>query len=117
MLNIDHLPDAPRLDEHAATAAFQKAVVVTAVAAAILLMGLFVDESRDARQFWFAYLHGYVWALSIALGALFWNLIHHISAAGWSVVLRRLHENVTRVLPLLARSVRADRLLRHDAAL
>ena len=45
---------------------------------------------------------GYTWALSLALGALFWNLIFHVTAAGWSVGIRRIFENIHRALPLLA---------------
>jgi hypothetical protein len=36
------------------------------------------------------------------LGALLWNLIHHVTAAGWSVGHRRIFENITRALPFLA---------------
>jgi hypothetical protein len=70
---------------------------VTAAAAFVLFLGLFVD----GRQFFHSYLFGYVFALDIALGALFWNLIHHVSDAGWSVGLRRIYENIHRtILPL-----------------
>jgi hypothetical protein len=70
-------------------------LIVTGLA---LLVGLFID----ARQFYHSYLFGYVFALTIALGALFWVLIHHVADAGWSVGLRRVFENVTRALPVLA---------------
>lgn len=70
---------------------------VTAVAAFVLFLGAFVN----GRQFFHSYLFGYVFALDLALGALFWNLIHHISDAGWSVGLRRIYENIHRaILPL-----------------
>jgi hypothetical protein len=49
----------------------------------------------------FCYLHGFMLALSISLGSLFWNMIHHVTDAGWSVVIRRNFENVTRALPIL----------------
>ena len=55
----------------------------------------------DAKQFFHSYLFGYVFALDIALGALFWVLIHHVSDAGWSVGLRRVFENINRaIIPL-----------------
>src|SRR6185436_15704454 len=52
----------------------------------------------DRRQFAHSYLFGYVFALDICLGALFWVLMHHVSGAGWSVGLRRVYENITRAL-------------------
>jgi hypothetical protein len=46
-------------------------------------------------------LFGYVFALDVTLGALFWVLIHHVSDAGWSAGLRRVFENITRaIIPL-----------------
>ena len=65
----------------------------------MLAVGGFVVE--DKKQFWFSYLLGFMWALAISLGALFWNMVHHLTAAGWSVVLRRNFENVARAIPVL----------------
>src|SRR5438874_6482319 len=63
----------------------------------MLLIGAFTNP----KQFYHSYLFGYVFALDIALGALFWVLIHHVSDAGWSVGLRRVFENMSRaILPL-----------------
>src|SRR4051812_6271174 len=58
--------------------------VLFAVMLATGLM-LVVGVLTDAKQFFHSYLFGYVFALDIALGALFWVLIHHVSDAGWSV--------------------------------
>jgi hypothetical protein len=70
---------------------------VLIVSGLALVVGAFVDS----RQFFFSYLFGYVFALDIALGALFWVLIHHVSDAGWSAGLRRIFENMSRaILPL-----------------
>jgi hypothetical protein len=96
------LNDAPRLEATAGEAAYNKAATVAGVAAAVLLVGWLADDSPGRRQFYFSYLWGYTWALSIALGALFWNLIHHVTAAGWSVGIRRIFENIHRALPALA---------------
>jgi hypothetical protein len=99
---LEDLPDAPRLDEATGRRAFVWVAGVGAIAAAALLVGRFVDDTEHARRFYFAYLWGYVWALSLALGALFWNLIHHVTAAGWSIGIRRIFENIHRALPILA---------------
>src|SRR5437868_10967802 len=88
--------DVSPLGERAA-GAFRATLIVTGAAGLILLVGAIID----ARQFFHSYLFGYVLALSVSLGALFWVLIHHVSDAGWSVGLRRVYENVTlAILPL-----------------
>lgn len=48
-----------------------------------------------------AYLIAFAFFLSIALGALFFVLIHHLTRAGWSVVVRRLAELMMQTLPVL----------------
>ncbi|QDU60874.1 hypothetical protein Pan216_17270 [Planctomycetes bacterium Pan216] len=52
-----------------------------------------------AQSFYVSYLIGFLFALSIALGALFWVLIHHLVDAAWSVVVRRPMEFLTASLP------------------
>ena len=44
------------------------------------------------RRFFFAYLVSFAFVLSLALGALFFVLLQHLTRAGWSVVVRRLAE-------------------------
>src|SRR5262249_48174947 len=81
-----------------AAGGFRAVLIVTGATAAVLLIGAFVEP----RQFFHSYLFGYVFALSVVLGSLFWVIIHHVSDAGWSVGLRRVFENVTRALIPLA---------------
>lgn len=49
-------------------------------------------------------MYGYLWAftsvLSIALGAMFFVLIQHITRAGWSIVIRRVAEFAMATVPL-----------------
>ncbi|MCS6866845.1 MAG: hypothetical protein RMJ56_13895 [Gemmataceae bacterium] len=71
---------------------------VTLATGALLVLGLLVNPP----QFYHSYLFGYVFALDMALGALFWVLIHHVADAGWSVGLRRVYENITRAIGPLA---------------
>lgn len=54
------------------------------------------------RGFFFAYLHAWAFFASIALGALFFVMLQHLTNAGWSVVVRRLAEAIASSLPLLA---------------
>jgi len=60
--------------------------------------GYFVDSD----QFFHSWLVASVYWVSIALGGLFFVLLHHLVAAKWSVVLRRLTENMLTILPLHA---------------
>jgi hypothetical protein len=93
------LPDrvAP-LETEALAGAARILFAVMLAAGALLVLGFMVN----APQFYHSYLFGYVFALDIALGALFWVMIHHVADAGWSVGLRRVFENMTRAIVPLA---------------
>jgi hypothetical protein len=58
------------------------------------------EEAR--HQLWHSWLVGSLFVLSIALGGLFFVIIHHATQAGWSVVVRRIAENAMSTLPFLA---------------
>jgi hypothetical protein len=83
-----------------AEGAFRALAVVFGVSGVMLVAGALADSDR--RQFFHSYLFGYVLALDVCLGALFWVLIHHVADAGWSAGLRRVYENTTRALVPLA---------------
>lgn len=53
-------------------------------------------------RFFHAYLVAYVFGLTLALGGLFFVLLHHTCRAGWSTAVRRLAEHVAGTLPLFA---------------
>ncbi len=55
----------------------------------------------DSRQFLFSYLVSFAFWVSIGLGALFFVMVHHLAGAVWSVMLRRIMENVMITLPIL----------------
>lgn len=85
-----------------ALALSQKALFVLGLlllggSAATLTMG---KEAKE--QFWFSYLVGYMFTLSLALGALLFVMIQHVTRAGWSVVVRRISENMASTMPLMA---------------
>lgn len=91
------LPDpvAPLGDR--AAAAYRVLIPVVSFAAGAMVVGWFLNP----KQFYHSYLFGYVFALDVSLGALFWVLVHHVADAGWSVGLRRVFENISRaILPL-----------------
>ena len=51
-------------------------------------------SSAGWTTFWKSYLFGWMAAVGIALGALFFVLLQHITRAGWSVSTRRLAEGI-----------------------
>ena len=69
---------------------------------AIGLVAAFVLRSGDPKQFAFSWLFAFLFFLSLALGALYFVLIHFATQAGWGIVVRRLAENTMATLPLFA---------------
>jgi hypothetical protein len=61
-----------------------------------------VLRAGDTKQFAFSWLVAFLFFLSLALGALFFVLIHFATQAGWGIVVRRLAENTMGTLPLFA---------------
>ncbi|MCF7903000.1 MAG: hypothetical protein K9M19_06185 [Candidatus Marinimicrobia bacterium] len=63
----------------------------------LTLVGYFVDH----EQFFFSYLTAFAYWTTLGLGALFFTMLHHLTGAVWSVVLRRMMETVAAVLPVM----------------
>jgi hypothetical protein len=72
---------------------------VIGLAAGVLLIFV-TDEGRP--RFFHAYLVSFCYFLSLALGALFFVALQHLTRSGWSVVVRRLAEGIAATLPVLA---------------
>ncbi len=66
----------------------------------IILSG--IGYFTDPGHFFHSYLVSFVYWVTIGLGALFFTMLHHLTNARWSVVMRRLSENVMSALPLMA---------------
>ena len=49
-------------------------------------------SSHGFKHFLYAYLLNFCYFLTLSLGALFFVLLHHVTRAGWSVVVRRMAE-------------------------
>ncbi len=62
----------------------------------------FIGLGTDKKGFYFSYLVAYMFTLGIALGALVFVMIQHITRAGWSIVVRRIAENMAGTIPWLA---------------
>ncbi|MCX7702045.1 MAG: hypothetical protein N2039_14305 [Gemmataceae bacterium] len=57
-----------------------------------------VGWAISPRQFAFSYLTAWVFAVSLAVGGLFWAMLHHVTGAVWSVVIRRIPEQLAFVI-------------------
>ena len=74
--------------------------VVGVAGTGFTVLAMMFGEHKE-RAF-FAYLFAFVVVLSIALGALAFVLIQHVTRAGWSAVVRRVAETAMATLPLFA---------------
>ncbi len=75
--------------------------IIGAVLAIIGLGGSFSMMSEHPQQFWYSYLTALAVFVAFGLGGLFFVIIQHVTRAGWSIVVRRLAENVMITLPAL----------------
>ncbi|HKQ98285.1 MAG TPA: quinol:cytochrome C oxidoreductase [Candidatus Polarisedimenticolia bacterium] len=76
---------------------------VLGMAAAVIGIGLCgVFGPAHPARFYAAWLCAFLFFLTLALGALYFLLIHYATQAGWSVVLRRVAENLAATLPVFA---------------
>jgi hypothetical protein len=87
----DPVTPSPAKGRALVTALLVLAVVAGAVSA--------TRWSTDPRRFAFAYLTAYTFVITLGVGALAWLMIQHVVGAVWSVSVRRLLENLTRLLP------------------
>lgn len=77
--------------------------LIKTISAVLIFLGfasfvalLFMNKDRA----WHAYLTGYFYFTSLALGGLFFAGIQHMTKAGWSVNIRRFMESMTAFLPI-----------------
>lgn len=68
----------------------------------VIGLGASLALAGGTKQFYFSWLVAYMYFLSIALGALFFVLVHTVTRAAWGVTLRRVVENVMATLPVFA---------------
>jgi hypothetical protein len=95
-------PSIEQLAPHVATRVKQGDLATAQMA--LLGIGLALIGAAwglGGEHFYFSYLVGYMGVLGICLGALVFTMLQHITRAGWSVVVRRLAENVAGTLPYM----------------
>ncbi|HYX41832.1 MAG TPA: hypothetical protein VE821_09055, partial [Pyrinomonadaceae bacterium] len=90
----------PALDRLASTSLLVGLAGLAVLVIAGLLSALHVLPF-DLSHVFRAYLLGYVMWTGISVGSMAIMMLHHLSGGGWGVVLRRIFEAATRVLPLM----------------
>jgi len=73
------------------------ALIVGIVGLLLCVAGLFMDS----HQFFQAYLTAFTFWTTLSLGGIFFVLVHFLTGAVWSVVLRRIAENLASLIPVL----------------
>lgn len=73
------------------------ALVAGAVGLALSAAGFVIDS----QQFYHSYLTAFFFWVTIGLGGLFFTMLHHLTGATWSVVLRRISEAIMVALPVM----------------
>lgn len=75
----------------------KKSLMVGVAGLALSLIGYFTDS----HQFFYSYLTSFAFWFTIAMGGLFFVMLHHLTNATWSVVLRRIAENLMSNIPFM----------------
>lgn len=75
----------------------QIALILGIIGLVLTAVGYFVDKA----QFFHSYLVAFFFWLSIGLGGLFFTMLHHLVGAKWSIVVRRLSENIMLCIPIM----------------
>src|SRR5262245_23036764 len=74
-----------------------RALIVGVVFTVLLIIGAFIDR----KQFFQAYLVGFILWAGITLGSLALLMLQHLTGGAWGLVIRRVLEAATRTLPLI----------------
>src|SRR5512135_2202242 len=75
-----------------------RALIIGIIGLAVSLAGFFIDRGH----FFHSYLIAFVFWLTLSLGGLFFTMLHHLTGATWSVVLRRISENIMSTFLFMA---------------
>jgi hypothetical protein len=76
----------------------QRALIAGVVFTFLFAVGLFLDRT----QFFHSYLFAFSFWAGISVGSLALLMLQHMTGGGWGLVIRRVLEAATRVLPLMA---------------
>src|SRR5438876_6153658 len=72
--------------------------VVGLLSLGLCVVGAFVNR----HQFSFSWLFAFAYFFTLLAGCFFWIIVHHVTDAEWSVVVRRQLENLAMLIPVMA---------------
>ena len=64
------------------------------------IVGSLIGACFNVTQFGFSWLVASLYFITISCGCLFWVLVHHATDAEWSVLMRRVLENLAVLVPV-----------------
>jgi len=88
----------PRKIELAKDSGWRRVPAIAGVIGVAALGAAFALKGDHDHEFYYAYLTAFMTFLAFGLGGLIFVMLQHITRAGWSVVVRRLAENVALTL-------------------
>jgi hypothetical protein len=77
---------------------------LAAIFAGVSLVGVvlsIIGATVDRHQFCYSWFLAFYYFLTIALGSFFWVTLHHACDSDWSVLPRRVWENLLALIPIL----------------
>lgn len=92
-INLKDLPtEGERLDFKKVSRYAVKLLGIGGIGLVISLVLLCLESTQKA--YGFSWLLGTMFFFSIAIGGIFWTLLHHASNSGWGIAVRRVFENI-----------------------
>ncbi len=80
---------------------WKKIPMIAGAVGILALAGAFALKGEHDSGFYFSYLTSTMFWLALSLGGLFFVLVQHAARAGWSIVVRRIAENMALTLPMM----------------
>jgi hypothetical protein len=75
----------------------KNSIIVGGIGLAVLVAGAFINTG----EFFQAYLYGFLFWMTLTIGALGWKMLHNLVSGAWGFVIRRLLEAATKTLPVM----------------
>jgi hypothetical protein len=113
MSDRSHVVPTPE-GEYFESTRFSGLSVLLAVLAIAGLVGSGIGAYLSPRQFSFSWLFAFAVYFTLCAGCLFWTIVHYVTDAEWSVVVRRQLENIGMLWPILLFFFIPILLFRHE---
>src|SRR5436190_23720346 len=95
-LDVAPVPEGQYIEANRFSGLSLLLAVIGLLSLGICVVGAFVDR----HQFSFSWLFAFAYFFTLIAGCFFWIIVHHVTDAEWSVVVRRLLENLVMLIPV-----------------